>query len=325
MQEKEKIRVGILGCANIAIRSLIPAFFNHPKFCLQAVGSRDISKAKTIAEQYKIEYCNYDELLEKENIDIIYMPLPTGLHKEWVIKSIEKGKHILCEKSLGLSFKDVEEMVNVAKINHKALIENFQFQYHSQQQFIKNILKQGELGEIRCFRSSFGFPPFHDLNNIRYSKSLGGGALLDAGAYTIKATQFFLEDTFTVTSAKSVKTKNHEVDIYGGGFLESNSGQIAEIAFGFDNFYQCNIEIWGSKGKLTANRVFTAPPDFTPDVILETPQGMKQYQLPADNHFDKMLDHVAESIEQENYEMDYTVNCNQALLIQQFKNISDGK
>jgi len=322
---KEKIGVGVLGCANIAIRSLMPAFFNHPEFCLQAVGSRDVSKAKTIAAQYNIEYGNYDDLLENKTIDLIYVPLPTGLHKEWVVKSIEKGKHVLCEKSLGLSLDEADEMINVAKINHKALVENFQFQYHSQQQFIKNIIKQGDLGEIRCFRSSFGFPPFSDLNNIRYSKSLGGGALLDAGAYTIKAAQFFLEDTLNVTSAKLVKTSNYEVDIYGGGFLESASGLITEIAFGFDNFYQCNIEIWGSKGKLSAGRVFTASPDFAPDVIIETSQGTKKYQLPADNHFDKMLDHVAESIKMENYEPDYIANYNQALLIQKFKDINDGK
>jgi len=322
---KKKIGVGVLGCANIAIRSLIPAFFIHPEFCLQAIGSRDISKASTIAEQYRIEACGYEELLENKQIDLIYIPLPTSLHKEWVINSIMKGKHVLCEKSLGVSLKEVEEMVNIARINQKALIENFQFQYHSQQQFIKNMLKQCELGEIRCFRSSFGFPPFNNLNNIRYNKSLGGGALLDAGAYTIKAVQFFLEDTFTATSAKLVKPNNYEVEIYGGGFLESNSQLIAEIAFGFDNFYQCNIEIWGSKGKLTANRVFTAPADFTPEVILETSQGTKKYQLAKDNHFDKMLDHVAESINQGSYESDYIANYNQAQLIQQFKDRSDEK
>ena len=322
---KEKIGVGILGCANIAIRSLIPAFFNHPEFRLQAIGSREISKAKTIAEQYGVEACSYKEILENEQIDLIYIPLPTGLHKNWVIESIEKGKHVLCEKSLGVSLKEVEEMVNAAKKNQKALIENFQFQYHSQQQFIKNMVKQGDLGEIRCFRSSFGFPPFNDSNNIRYIKSLGGGALLDAGAYAIKAAQFFLEDVFTVTSAKLVTTNKYEVEVYGGGFLESNSGLIAEIAFGFDNFYQCNIEIWGSKGKLSANRVFTAPPDFMPDVIIETSHGTKNYQLPADNHFNKMLDHVAESIKTENYAPDYIANYNQALLIQRFKDISDGK
>lgn len=322
---RDKIGVGIMGCANIAIRSVIPAFYNHPDFDLVAVGSRDINKAKATAEQYGIKACSYEELLTDNHINLIYIPLPTGLHKEWVIKSINNGKHVLCEKSLGISLNEVEELVNTARVNQKALIENFQFQYHSQQKFIKNVLKQGDIGDIRCFRSSFGFPPFNDFDNIRYKKSLGGGALLDAGAYTIKATQFFLEDTFEVTSAKLVKPFNYEVDIYGGGFLESRTGLISEIAFGFDNFYQCNIEIWGSKGKLSANRVFTAPPGFSPTVIIETQHGKKEYELEADNHFDRMLDHVQEHIKKGIYDSEYTANYNQALLLQQFMDISDGK
>jgi predicted dehydrogenase len=322
---ENKIRVGVLGCANIAVRSLIPAFHEHPTFEFHALASRDKAKAAAIASKYSAKPCNYEQLVEDANIDLIYIPLPAGLHKIWVTEALKHGKHVLCEKSLGVSLPEVEEMTAAARTARKALIENFQFQYHSQQRFIKNLLKDGALGEIRCFRSSFGFPPFADAENIRYKKALGGGALLDAGAYTIKATQFFLEDEFAVTAARLIKTNYREVDVYGGGFLEGASGQIAEIAFGFDNFYQCNIEIWGSEGKLSANRVFTAPPGFSPEIIVETPKETKRYRLEADNHFEKMLDHVAESIENEDYEADYAANYSQAQLIQQFKNICDEK
>jgi predicted dehydrogenase len=320
-----KIKVGVLGCANIAVRSLIPEFNAHSDFELYAIGSRDKLKLTAIASQYQVKAFDYDQLIDDFHIDLVYIPLPTGLHKYWVIKALEKGKHILCEKSLGISLTEVQEMLHTAQKNKKALIENFQFQYHSQQSFIKNVICQGDLGEIRCFRSSFGFPPFSDVNNIRYKKDLGGGALLDAGAYTLKAVQFFMENSFNVTAAKLITPYNSEADIYGGAFLESNSGIIAEIAFGFDNFYQCNIEIWGSKGKLTANRVFTAPPEFQPEVIIEKSDGKKTYQLESDNHFKKMLDHVSQSIRSNAFEKDYELNYEQALLIQQVISSNDGK
>jgi predicted dehydrogenase len=321
----DKIKVGILGCANIAIRSLIPEFDKHPDFELYAISSRDKLKVNPVASQYQIKAFDYEQLIEDSHIDLVYIPLPTGLHKHWVIKALKQGKHVLCEKSLGTSLTEVQEMLHTAQENKKALIENFQFQYHSQQCFIRNVIRQGDLGEIRCFRSSFGFPPFNDIHNIRYKKDLGGGALLDAGAYTLKAVQFFMEDSFNVHAAKSIIPCNSEVDIYGGAFLESNSGIIAEVAFGFDNFYQCNVEIWGSKGKLIADRVFTAPPRFQPEIIIEKSDGKKTYQLESDNHFKKMLDHVAQSVYSKEFENDYKLNYEQALLIQQFMDIDNGK
>ncbi|MDR2474234.1 MAG: Gfo/Idh/MocA family oxidoreductase [Bacteroidales bacterium] len=313
------IQVGIMGCASIAERSLMPAFNSHPEFQLHSIASRSLVKAMPLAAQYEINVCRYDELVRSPDIDLIYIPLPTGLHEEWVTQSLNHGKHVLCEKSLGVSLADGMKMQQAARQSNKALVENFQFQYHSQQQFIKNMLKQGDVGEIRCFRSSFGFPPFANAENIRYQQALGGGALLDSGAYTLKAIDFFLEERFTVRASRLMKPHGYEVDIYGGGFLDSMSGIVAEVAFGFDHFYQCNIEIWGSRGKLTANRVFTAPPGFSPEVVLETPNCIKRYQLEPDNHFINMLNHLADIIQTENFEPDYEANEIQLKQIESFK------
>jgi predicted dehydrogenase len=119
----------------------------------------------------------------------------------------------------------------------------------------------GQIGELRCVRASFGFPPFPDAGNIRYQPELGGGALLDVGAYPIKISQILLGENLSVTAAKTFVDSEKCVDIWGGGFLSQNDGPLfSEIAFGFDHHYQCGIELWGSRGKLTANRLFTAPP-----------------------------------------------------------------
>ena len=288
------LRVGVMGCAKFAIRSLIPELHRHPAFQLVALASRDRKKAEAVAKDYGCQACTYDELLDQKEIDVVYVPLPTGLHAEWVQKCLHAGKHVLCEKSLGVCLADVQHMVETARKRSLLLMENFQFRFHSQHVTAKALLADGVLGEIRCFRSSFGFPPFADgAANIRYKPELGGGALLDAGAYTLKATTFMLGEGFEVRAASLQDSATYGVDVGGAIFLENASGLVSETAFGFDHFYQCNYEVWGSKGKLTVKRAFTAPPGFQPEMVVETPGRSESRILLADNHFANMLSHFA--------------------------------
>lgn len=307
---KRIYKVGVLGCANIAIRSLLPAFFRADRFKTLAIASRSLDNAKVLAEQYNCTaYGNYDELLDNPEIDLVYIPLPTGLHYEWIIKALNKGKHVISEKSLAVNYEEVEDLVRVARGKRLLLIENFQFRFHSQHQWVRDCLQRNEIGDIRCFRSSFGFPPFSDSDNIRYSQRLGGGALLDAGAYTVKAMQVILpEYTFSLKAASLFKASGTEVDIWGGAYFHCNDGIVAELTFGFDNYYQCNYEIWGSIGKLIATRAFTAPMDLNPIMILEKQGYREEFSLPKDDHFNNMLKYVAQCLDKQEYEQEYAQN-----------------
>ena len=254
-----RIRVGILGCAEIAVRSLAPAFKQHPSFELVSFAGRDPEKTSKVANSFGCEALpSYQTLIERKDLDLVYVPLPNSQHKEWVLKALLSGKHVLCEKSLGCSYSEVLEMVETARSEKKLLVENFQFRFHSQHQFVKDLLFNDEIGDIRSFRASFGFPPFLNTMNIRYQKSLGGGALLDAGAYTIKAADFIIGNNFEVKASSLNISKSSDVDIFGGIYMVNSQGISAELSFGFDNFYQCNYEIWGSKGKITSQRAFTS-------------------------------------------------------------------
>ncbi len=290
-----KIKVGILGCANIAKRSLIPAFAGHPHFELAAIASRDKKNAEEVAKPYGCSAMTYDELSDAD-LDLIYVPLPNGLHLEWVTKCLNAGKHVLCEKSLGCTLEEVESMVALACEKQLFLMESFQWRFHSQTSTAKEIIASGVLGEMRCFRASFGFPPFPSRDNIRYNKDLGGGALLDTGAYTVKATTEFLGHDVEVRASTLRFDKELGVDVGGTIYMERSDGLVSETAFGFDNFYQCNYEIWGSKGKLTVKRAFTAPLGFEPEIVIETAEGVEVRKLPADDHFARMLDYVAYAI-----------------------------
>ncbi len=314
------LKVGVMGCASIAGRMVIPAIIASPYLQLIAVSSRDEYKAKEFASKYECEYeVGYEALINRKDIDMIYMPLPTGLHKEWAIKALGQGKHLIIEKSLAANFKDAQDIVNVAKRNRLLVKENFMFEYHRQFAYIQDVIAKGALGEIRCVRSSFGFPPFKDKDNIRYSKQLEGGALLDAGAYTLKIANLLLGENLQVTGAVLNESVDFGVDISGGIMLNDDKGCIVETAFGFDHFYQCELEVWGSKGKLTANRIFTAGPGVKPTIIIENESGMETLEIEEDNHFLNLLNSACETVSSGNFEAEYNAVLSQSALLAEVK------
>ncbi len=312
---------GILGCANIAKNEVIPAIKSVQDSKLIAVASRDLGKALEFAEMFDcIAIHGYETLLKRDDIDAVYIPLPTGMHFEWAMKAFEYGKHVLIEKSATTSFGEAQKLVQLAQSKNLAIVENFQFQHHSQHQSVVELIENGEIGEIRCFRSSFGFPPFSVDNNIRYNKYLGGGALLDAGAYVLKISSFMLGDGFEVASAYLNHHKEFDVDWFGGAFLVNKAkGCFSEVAFGFDNFYQCNYEIWGSKGKITSTRAFTAKVNFSPSIILEKQGYSEEIKLPIDNAFQNMISYFESTVKINNFSKEWEAILTQARLIEEVK------
>lgn len=315
---------GILGCANIAITSVIPAIIRKDENAKITIASRNLENAKKSAGHLKCDLIEgYDALLSIESLEAIYIPLPTGLHYEWVKKAIHAGKHVLVEKSATNNYAEAKEIIELAQQKNVAVVENFQFQHHSQHQYVFDLLKNNEIGEIRGFRSSFGFPPFAENSNIRYKKELGGGALLDSGSYVIKATTFMFGNNFEVKSAFLKINDKYNVDWFGGAFLVNKDKDIfAEVAFGFDNFYQCNYEIWGSKGKITSTRAFTAKADFNPIIILEKQGFKEEIELPVDDHFGNMISYFSSIISEKTFSKEWENLLVQAKLIDNLRQLS---
>lgn len=323
MSTDKPVSIGVLGLASIGVRSVIPAIRStSTRFELAAVASRDDAKAREAAAQLGCRgYGSYEALLEDPSIDAVYIPLPNGLHHRYVMEALRNRKHVWVEKSLGCSYDEVAEMVQTAREADLALLENFQFRTHSQLSTILGLLAEGVIGELRSVRVSFGFPPFKDPGNIRYDPALGGGALLDAGAYPLKVAPYFLGDRLAVTSASLSFDPVRKVDIWGGGMLTQTDGPLfCQFAFGFDHHYQCSLELWGSAGKITAPRIFTAPPGFSPRILLEGAQGVEERILPPDDHFSRMLEHFHEMIQGDRRAED-AGNLLQASLIEQFRKI----
>ncbi len=314
------IKFGVLGTASVAKKYVFRAIATmSEKFELAAIASRDKNKALQYTREYGGQpFEGYEDLIHCKDIDAVYVPLPNSLHYEWIRKAIESGKHVLAEKPLACSYEQTKELCDLAFEKKLVLMENFQFRFHPQTQYIKDVMQSGALGEIRCFRSSFGFPPL-DRDNIRYKKELLSGALLDAGAYPVKATHCFCSGEYVVAASELSVSTELGVDLWGNAMLVNrNENIVSQISFGFDNYYQCNVELWCSKGKITANRIFTAPPGFEAKVIIETAAGIQEKSF-VDNHFTNMLEYFYDIVDKGLYSSEIGDNIKQSKVIQEIR------
>ncbi|MBI5307347.1 MAG: Gfo/Idh/MocA family oxidoreductase [Planctomycetes bacterium] len=315
----KKINIGVIGCANVAERCMLPAIKAANEFELIAVASRNREKAANLAAKFSCEAIEgYADILNRDDIDAVYVPLPTGLHEEWLIKALRKGKHVLSEKSLTTDYASAKKVIDEAEIRQLLVMEDFMFPYHRQHAFVKKLLLDGEIGDVYFFKSSFGFPP-RGKDDIRYDRKLGGGALLDAGAYVVKATQMFLGRDLTLLGAFLKYDGRLDVDIYGGAMFTNNKDQISHVSFSFDNYYQCSYEIWGSKGKITADRAFTPPPNFAPTIVLEKQDHRQEFVIAPDNHFVNILKEFHRAIRENDFRRHWDEALTQAKLLDQIR------
>lgn len=290
------LHVGVLGCSSFARRAMIPALVQSGVAQCVAVASRSHEKAAETAAPFGAEaVCGYERLIERADIDAIYVPLPTGLHAEWCTRALEAGKHLLVEKTFASNAAEAAAMLALARRQNLLAMENFQFQTHSQWSRFRSFMDSGEIGHVHLVRSTFGFPPL-PRENFRWNAALGGGALLDTGAYMAKVSQLLLGPDLEVRGASAIMDAATGVDSHGEAQFRNARGQVAQVAWGFDYFYQCRAELLGTKGKVSLGRVFTAPPDFAPVLCIETPEGVRNETLPADNHYINMWRRFAGAI-----------------------------
>lgn len=251
--------------------------------------TRERTKAQTFVKQYGGEVIvGYGALVSSDKIDAIYIPLPPALHHKWAKLALQNGKHVFVEKPSTTSLEDTMDLISIASERELALHENYMFIYHSQLEEIQSVVKSGEIGDIRLYRITFGFPK-RAANDFRYNKFLGGGALLDAGGYCMKYANWLLGGDAHVVTAQANYIDEFEVDMYGSATLSNVKGQITQIAFGMDNDYRCDIEIWGSKGTITSGRILTAPESFVPSYTIKKNQDVETRQLAVDDAFLKSI------------------------------------
>lgn len=334
------MRIGIMCPSEIAFRRFMPALtqVKDMRFIGIAVNTPDERYGKELPDREVINsmlaqekqkaqkfidayggklFGSYDEIISSKEIDALYVPLPPGLHFKWAKRALMAGKHVLVEKPSTINASDTMRLTEIAREKGLAIHENYMFSFHAQLDAVDNIIRSGELGSIRLYRVSFGFP-MRERNDFRYVQALGGGALMDAGGYVIKYAYRLLGDSAKIVYAQLNDIAGFEVDMFGSGVLVNDEGTAAQIAFGMDNAYKCELEVWGSKGCLTTGRILTAPAGFEPTVTIRTDREEVR-KLPSDDAFKKSIEYFVKCIENKADRIEnYSVINNQAQLVENF-------
>jgi D-xylose 1-dehydrogenase (NADP+, D-xylono-1,5-lactone-forming) len=296
----KKIRWGIIGCARIAKRSVIPGIQQSETGVVAAIASRGLKKAKQTAEELNIPiaYGSYEELLADPDIDGVYIPLPNHLHKEWTIRAAEAGKHVLCEKPLAINARDAEEMVDACEKAGVVFAEAFMYRYHPRYKMIQDIIKSGEIGELRGIHGTFTFNNAKDKGNVRYNQDWGGGSLYDVGVYPISAARMLLGQEPQAATVHAFFSEEHDhVDMMASGILEFNNGVALTFDCGMWAAFRNNLEIVGTEGRIEVPSAFIVNQDEQDNFFVFTNDGHREVEVPRLNQYSLQADALGRSIQ----------------------------
>ena len=287
------VKWGVLGCAKINNR-VVPAINACERAELVAIASRSEEKVAEQAEQFGAakRYVGYEELLADPEVDAVYNPLPNALHAEWTIRAAEAGKHILCEKPLAVNAAEGAKMVDAAKTSGVLLMEAFMYRHHPQHRVMREAIAAGKIGEPRLVRASFSYhlPP---CENVRWSKPLEGGALMDVGCYCVNASRFVFaaEPERAHAVARFHTEPGREVDWLLTGILEFPGDRLAQIDCSMLTMGRNCYEVIGTEGRILVPASFVPGSADTTVVVTSGGKaeetvidGIDQYQLEVD-HF----------------------------------------
>lgn len=337
------IRIGILCPAEIAYRRFLPALQKMSGFCYAGVGiysydeRTDCISEKQFDKKYSITrskadcfvakyggkiWNSYEDVIKSDEIDAIYIPLPPALHYEWALEEIKQGKHVLIEKPSTLSLSDSKRLVSLANKFNCCLKENYMFIYHKQLREIRDYIDKGNIGRVRLYRINFGFPR-RNKGDFRYNSKLGGGALFDAGGYVLRYASMILGDKVHLKAATINYEPSDDIDLFGSGTMENDEGLVVQFAYGMDNEYKCELEVWGSKGYIKTDRVLTAPDGLRPKLEVRKDGVVEEILLSSDDTFYKSLQNFKCGISNNQVREDnYMQILKQAKLVEDFKKVA---
>ena len=219
---------------------------------IYAVGSRSVEKAKKFAEGYNVEkvFGNYDEMLNDKNIDVVYISTPHCNHYEYIVKSLQNNKHVLCEKAITVNGGELREVVKLAEEKNLIVMEAMTLFHMPLYKKLSEIIQNGKIGKIKMLQVAFGSLKEYDVNNRFFSKELAGGALLDIGTYALSFTRYFLSSKPSVlfTTMKKFETG---VDEQSGIILNNKDDEMAVISLTMRAKQPKKGIVAGEKGYIT--------------------------------------------------------------------------
>mgnify|MGYP003681880568 CR=1 FL=1 len=292
-----KVNWGVLGAANIAVEQVIPAMLQSEYAVVKAIASRNLSKAKKVAEQFKIpkSYGSYEDLLNDETIQAVYIPLPNHLHVEWAIKALQSGKHVLVEKPVAMNVIEAQKLMDEAKKHpNLKLMEAYMYKFHLQWIKVKQLIQNGSIGKLKMIESSFSFFDA-DPNSIVNSKEFGGGSLMDIGCYPVSISRFLFDaEPKRVLASQKIHPQFH-VDIQTSGVLEFEEG--TSVFFSSIQLYEDQqVKLFGTDGTIELEIPFNPPNDGSTKIIVTAENACKEILIEKCDQYGLQADYFSKAI-----------------------------
>ena len=269
MAKPNKVKWGVLSTAGIGVRKVLPAMQLGGYSEIVAIASRDGQKAESVARKLRIPkaYWSYEELLADPEIEAIYNPLPNHLHVPWSIKAAEAGKHVLCEKPIGLNIAEAKALLAARNRAGVKIGEAFMVRTHPQWLRTRDLIRSGRIGDLRSIMGAFSY--FNrDKNNIRNVLDWGGGVIFDIGCYPITTSRFIFGDEPSRVSALIERDPEFQTDRLASVILDFPAGQ---------SIFTCSMQLvpyqrmqfLGTKGRIEIEIPFNAPNDRPCRILID--------------------------------------------------------
>lgn len=269
MRMSKKVRWGILSTANIGMAKVTPAIQKAENCEVVAIASRDLKKAQEAAGQLGIAkaYGSYEELFADPEIDVIYNPLPNHLHVPMTLAATRAGKHVLCEKPIAITAAEAEELRQVPP--GRLVMEAFMIRFHPQWQRARDIIRSGELGEVRAIDAVFSY--FNaNPDNVRNQADIGGGGILDIGCYPITSGRFLFESEPQRVVSLVERDPNFGTDRLASVMMDFGAGKRLTFTCSTQLVRHQRVQVFGTQGKLEIIIPYNALPDERSAITVDT-------------------------------------------------------
>lgn len=290
------VRWGVLGAAGIAVRRVIPGMRSCEHSQVVALASRDAARARAAAESLGIEraHGSYEDLLADGGVDVVYNPLPNHLHVPWSIRALEAGKHVLCEKPIGMDAADARRLLAARERSGRLVGEAFMVRVHPQWLLVQELVQQRRIGELRLLTCHFSYAKT-DPHNIRNRVEYGGGALLDIGCYPVTLSRWLFGREPDRVHAHIERDPRLGVDRLVAGVLEFGGGA-ASFTCGTQQAPWQRVMLFGTEGRIEVEIPFNAPADRPCRLLVEDGSGARTVEVPVADQYALQADAFSRAV-----------------------------
>lgn len=284
------IKIGLISVGQHCQTNIIPSLNDMPNVEIVGFNTRNVDLALLIAKKYNINYFkNLDKMLALPAIDFVYISSPNAIHYEFILKALANNINVIVEKTAVTKLEHAKEIISIANKKNLLVYEAFMYKHHEQFIRLKKILEHKTYGKARKVFINFGFPHL-SKNDIRYSKELDGGALFDAGAYTISAMNELFD--YCEHESSNIDLEGSTVDISGHAVFRTSGNVECFLNWGFGLGYKNEIQIWTNEQTIIVDRAFSKRPDYSAKIYTVKDGVINTDSSFACNHFQRMFHFV---------------------------------